>query len=142
MAPRPTNKESLAQRAGSAKWYEQPLRTNQGTFVFSELSDGIFIEHKWGNKSGQIGIPRKNLAEFIKYLNYLNRGAASSGGDAAAPRPASGPKKTIEKKPREKKEKIVKEKPTAENLDAELTSYLSKRGGEEGAPAEAAAPTA
>merc|ERR1712032_149226 len=127
--------------------YSNPLVTNKGKFTFTLVSDGVYIEHKWGQNSGHIGIPKESIADFARYL-------AAAGSDlgvsvrAAVPTPkktlsVSDKGKAITKakgkeagvsadKKKEKPKKEKEAKPTLEDLDADLMNYQSARGSLDG----------
>uniref|UniRef100_A0A7S0Q072 Chromatin target of PRMT1 protein C-terminal domain-containing protein n=1 Tax=Coccolithus braarudii TaxID=221442 RepID=A0A7S0Q072_9EUKA len=124
----------------SAQWYEKPLITSKGQFAFTPVADGVYIEHKWGQNSGHIGIPKENIGRFIDYLTALSEVVGGTAPKAARRAttvgPAKGqgvtkgkggvsPSKGVAREPKKKKE--AEKKPTLEELDADLTSYLSER---------------
>lgn len=89
----------------------------------------------FGAHSGQIGIPTDALLKFAGIVSD----AALPAGKAVA-KPAAAKSKGIAKKEQPKKEKKTPEpKPTLEDLDADLTSYLSARKGGEADGADEAA---
>jgi len=126
----------------------KPLSTSKGQFSFTMVTDGCYIEHKWGNNSGHIGVPLEAIPGFIGKLEALyakttgqtpRDKSKSPGGPKGI---AKGGKAAKEQKSAEKKKKEKKEppaKPTLEDLDAELMNYTAARGAEseEAAPAEA-----
>ena len=84
-----------------------PAPVDAGVRIGPQVADGLFVQHKWGANSGQIGIPNESLKEFAQLvLSMSGKGAA---------KPAS---KGVAKK--EKKKKEPEKKPTAEELDADL----------------------
>jgi len=92
---------------------EKKLQTNnKGTFIFTKVADGLFVQHKWGANSGQIGIPNESLKDFAQLVLSMS---GKGGGGKGAAKPAS---KGVAKK--EKKKKEPEKKPTAEELDADL----------------------
>lgn len=100
-----------------------------------QLKDGLYVQHMFGANSGQIGIPTDALLKFAGIVSE----AALPAGKAVA-MPAAAKSKGITKKEQPKKEKKAPEpKPTLEDLDADLTSYLSARNGGEAGGAEAEA---
>merc|ERR1719379_2268787 len=129
-------------------WHEKPLQTQKGSFVFTNVADGVYIQHKWGQNSGSIGIPAASIGEFAKYLQFFARAHGNPAPKAAGKGPAVSPKgKGIAKKAgggaaekaakavaaeggeKKKKEKEKPPKPTTEDLDADLLSYVAGRGG-------------
>jgi len=123
------------------------LKTQKGLFSFTMVADGCYIEHKWGQNSGHVGVPLESMPLFIKHLETLYQ---ATTGEAVAKKSPGGPAKrgivkggkkspvqTIEKKEKPKKEK--KEPPakkTPEELDAELMEYTAARSAD--APVEEA----
>jgi hypothetical protein len=90
----------------------------------------------FGANSGQIGIPTDALLKFAGIVSD----AALPAGKAAVAKQAEAKSKGITKKEHPKKEKKAPEpKPTLEDLDADLTSYLSARKGGEADDGAAAA---
>lgn len=93
------------------------------------------MQHMFGANSGQIGIPTDALLKFAGIVSE----AALPAGKAVA-KPVAAMSKGITKKEQPKKEKKAPEpKPTLEDLDADLTSYLSARNGGEAGGTEAEA---
>merc|ERR1719502_255614 len=120
------------------------LKTNKGVFSFTMVADGCYIEHKWGQNSGHVGVPLEAIPGFITRL----QGLYSKTTGQKLKSPGSGPKATIGKGAKTKKEQKAKEKkekkePPAkksmEDLDAELMSYTAQRGVEDAPVGEAAA---
>mmetsp|Transcript_31236 Transcript_31236/g.68332 ORF Transcript_31236/g.68332 Transcript_31236/m.68332 type:complete len:151 (-) Transcript_31236:886-1338(-) len=134
-----------ARQPAQLEWWEKPMVTPKGTFQFTPVADGVYIEHNWNQNSGHIGIPKQNIGRFIKYLTALEA-VINGATPSEAPGPARGIAKTratprgkeaakVEQRRAPKKPKPEPTpKPTVEDLDADLTSYLSARS-----PAEAAA---
>jgi len=119
----------------------------------TQVSDGVYVEHSWGQNSGHIGIPMDAIPKFIRYLSAFSPEAAAAATKAKSPvkaAPVSDKGKGIVKKGKEAEKKEPKEpkkpkekkepepKKTIEDLDAELLSYQSERSGAASAPAEAA----
>ena len=128
------------QTAPQPKWYEKPLRSSKGQFNFTLVTDGVYVEHKWGQNSGHIGIPKETIPQFIKYLQTFAPAAKSTGKAAGVSEKGKGISKE-NKKPKGKKE--PEKKPTMDDLDADLMSYQSARTEGEAEMAEpAAAPSA
>merc|ERR1719421_815078 len=118
------------------------LKTNKGVFSFTMVADGCYIEHKWGQNSGHIGVPLEAIPGFIAKLQGLYTRTTGTKIAANKSPGKTGPKATIAKgkkakKPNEKKEKKEPApKKTMEDLDAELMSYTAQRGADEAPPAE------
>jgi len=127
------------------------LKTSKGVFTFTMVSDGCYIEHKWGQNSGHVGVPLEAIPGFIQKLQTMY--TKTTGESPVKKSPGSGPKVTIAKGGKAKKEEKAKEakpkkekkepppKPTMDDLDADLMTYTAQRGAEasaeEAAPAEA-----
>tara|TARA_B100000524_G_scaffold343572_1_gene239829 strand:+ start:4390 stop:4860 length:471 start_codon:yes stop_codon:yes gene_type:complete len=128
------------QTAPQPKWYEKPLRSSKGQFNFTLVTDGVYVEHKWGQNSGHIGIPKETIPQFIKYLQTFAP-AAKSTGEAAGVSEKGKVISKENKKPKKVAKKEPEMKPTMDDLDADLMSYQSARTGGE-AEAEMAEPAA
>ena len=89
-----------------------PAPVDAGVRIGPQVADGLFVQHKWGANSGQIGIPNESLKEFAQLVLSMS---GKGGGGKGAAKPAS---KGVAKK--EKKKKEPEKKPTAEELDADL----------------------
>jgi len=140
-------------RGGGGGASSRSMNTAKGVFSFTMVTDGCYIEHKWGQNSGHVGVPLEAIPQFVKNLEQLYQKTTgepiakkSPGGGVAAKGIVKGGKKSPPTKAVEKKEKPKKEKKelpakkTPEELDAELMEYTAARaGGDEpaAAPAEA-----
>lgn len=118
----------------------KPLNTSKGQFTFTMVTDGCYIEHKWGQNSGHVGVPLEAIPGFVQRLQFLYAKATGQKSPAAkSPKAPGGPKGAIDKK-KDAKMKVVKvdkkkkdpppPKKTVEDLDAELLSYTAQRGAE------------
>ena len=47
------------------------LNTSKGTFSFTMVADGCYIEHKWGQNSGHVGVPLEAIPGFITRLQNM-----------------------------------------------------------------------
>merc|ERR1719399_603061 len=116
------------------------LKTAKGVFSFTMVADGCYIEHKWGQNSGHVGVPLEAIPGFIAKLQGLYTRTTGTKIAANKSPGKTGPKATIAKgkkakKPNEKKEKKESApKKTMEDLDAELMSYTAQRGADEAPP--------
>jgi len=135
----PPAKKSPGQKSpgGGGGGLGKPLSTSKGVFTFTMVADGCYIEHKWGQNSGHVGVPLEAIPAFIGKLEALY--AKTTGQGASSKKsPGSGPKGIVKggkaakekraaakKSPREKKEPAPKK--SMEDLDAELTAYTAER---------------
>merc|ERR1719217_1208177 len=117
---------------GSGNQNSNVLKTQKGTFAFTMVADGCYIEHKWGTNSGHVGVPLEAIPGFIQKLQALytkttgQKGKKSRGGGPKATITKGGKKKTV--KPKEKKKPEPKK--STEDLDNELMNYTAERGTE------------
>jgi len=123
-----------------------PLNTAKGQFTFTMVTDGCYIEHKWGQNSGHVGVPLEAIPNFIARLQACYQKATGQSPASKSPKaPGSGPKGAIDKKKDGKSKKAEKKekkeprkeapKKSIEDLDAELMSYTAARAADgEGEP--------
>jgi len=104
------------------------------------VTDGCYVEHKWGQNSGHVGVPLEAMPSFIRHLEGLYQ--ATTGEPAIKKSPAGAgvakkgivkgkksPVQQVEKKEKPKREKKeLPAKKTPEELDAELMEYTAARG--------------
>ena len=50
---------------------KETLGTSKGTFTFQMVADGCYIEHKWGQNSGHVGVPLEAMPGFIEKMRTL-----------------------------------------------------------------------
>merc|ERR1719198_1859293 len=125
------------------QWFEKPLRSSKGQFSFTLVTDGVYIEHQWGQNSGHIGIPKESIPQFIKYLQAFSPEAAAKPAAKAAGVAEKGKGISKENAKEKKAKKEPEKKPTVDDLDADLMSYQSARaGGDAAEPAAEAADAA
>ena len=65
-------------RGGGASWNGDPWEifngmsgTSKGSFTFQMVADGCYIEHKWGQNSGHVGVPLEAMPGFIEKMRTL-----------------------------------------------------------------------
>lgn len=130
----------------------KPLNTSKGQFSFTMVADGCYIEHKWGQNSGHVGVPLEAMPAFIARMQTMYESATGQAASKKSPGTPKGAitkggkaakeEKAKEAKPKKEKEKKEpQKKKTVEELDAELTAYTAERGAE-GAMEEGAEATA
>ena len=115
------------------------LNTSKGVINFTLVSDGLFIEHKWGANSGNIGVPSASLVAFaqtvMKMAGANKAGAAKGAGKKGQSATAGKGKGIAKKKKPAKKPAAKKDTRGLEDLDAEMASYQAERSGPAEAPA-------
>lgn len=75
-SPRPGQKKpQQSGRQQQSKPGVKRLNTAKGTFTFTMVADGCYIEHQWGNNSGHIGIPSMSIPGFVAMLTALHGNA-------------------------------------------------------------------
>merc|ERR1712150_188205 len=136
---------------GGKPWYERPFNTSKGQFSMTLVTDGVYVEHSWGQNSGHIGISKEAIPKFIKFLSAFapempvakdkpaakgkaeTAGVSSKGKGIAKKEKVKAAKEAKEgageQKEGGKKKKEPEVKKTVEELDAELLSYQSERSG-------------
>ncbi|KAL1524683.1 hypothetical protein AB1Y20_019569 [Prymnesium parvum] len=105
---------------------DRPMHTQKGTFEFTLVADGLYIEHKWGKNSGHIGLPLENIPKFIAYLQGFQERVNPSKAPVVAQSKGIVKKAAPKAAPKEKPAK-----PTLEDLDADLAGYQAARKGDE-----------
>ena len=119
------------------------LNTSKGVINFTLVSDGLFIEHKWGANSGNIGVPSASLVTFaqtvMKMAGANKASAAKVAGKKGQSATAGKGKGIAKKKKPAKKPAAKKDTRGLEDLDAEMASYQAERSGPAAPAAEPAA---
>ena len=114
----------------------------EGVINFTLVSDGLFIEHKWGANSGNIGVPSASLVTFAQTVMKMagaNKASAAGGGKKGQSATAGKGKGIAKKKKPAKKPAAKKDTRGLEDLDAEMASYQAERSGPAAPAAEPAA---
>ena len=125
-------------KPGTPKPGQGPLNTSKGQFSFTMVADGCYIEHKWGQNSGHVGVPLEAIPAFIQRLQTMYTKTTGVAPAAKKSPAASGIKvkgitkggkaaKVAKKKEKPKKKMELAPKKSLEELDAELTSYTAAR---------------